>query len=406
MDEWPAARQELVHSLEEYGVRGNQPTHVQFRQRVFREAEQMCKVRASVPKNYNQLLKTNNFPTDYEEAVEFVFRSEIEEEVEKNNLFLVEDMIHKDSNQPWYRKYADIKNRPTQYRLKPEFKQVNQEHLDPFRRFWFYPCSESMYWYNRWFESTLDADAGTIFEARFACYALQHQTCYSCHCRKSLRWCGGSKASWQDLVCIVCKSTYELKTKANMEKIEQNFDRNSIRGGSYSRYCELRNSGKKGPDEKMFLVMLPREYTINRNREKCHPVFIAEVDTVLPQLGPTSFHPDIKPMRLASKVSVKMLTKRHWFDLPKTEPIYYVNIMKKLFIEKFSEEELERLDQLNVSTDQSEPVQSPSIKLREESNKEVESINESKNDDVERLKEELQNMKVGDDAVDDWEDMF
>ena len=80
--------------------------------------------------------------------------------------------------------------------------------------------------------------------------------------------------------------------------------------------------------------------------------------------------------------------------------------MEKLFIEKFSKEELGRLDQLNMSTDQSEPDQSPSKKLREESNKEVEGINESKNGDAERLKKELQNMKVGDDAVDDWEDMF
>ena len=152
--------------------------------------------------------------------------------------------------------------------------------------------------------------------------------------------------------------------------------------------------------------MLPREYTIDRNREKCHPVFIAEINTVLPQIGLTSFHPDIKPMQLASKVSVETLTKRHWFDLPKTELIYFVNIMEKLFNEKFSEEELEWLHQLNVSTNQSEPDQSPSKKLREESNKEVEGINESKNGDAERLKKELQNMKVGDDAVDDWEDMF
>ena len=306
---------------------------------------------------------------------------------------------------PFWRVYHTESKRFLGYRLKREFKGFKLEQLDPFRRFSFPTCSESMYWYNRWFESTKDAEAGIIFEARFACYALQHQACYSCHCR-SLRWNGGSKASWQDLVCIVCKSTYELKTRATMETIDKNFRKNEIRGGSYSRYRELVNVSKKGPEEKMFMVLLPRQYTYNQNREKCHRVYIAEIDKVLPRVAVTSFNANIKPMRLSSKVSVKLFTKRHWFDLPKTEPIEYTQILENLFIEKFSKEELQRLQKLSKSVDKTETMTPSSGGSEQTLDRTAPSIEEPKIDEVERLKEELQSMKVGDDNVDDWEDMF
>ena len=59
---------------------------------------------------------------------------------------------------------------------------------------------------------------------------------------------------------------YEVKTKANMEKVESALKWNNIQGGSFLSWCELMNS--LHPSKKKYLVILPRKFTINRKLEK------------------------------------------------------------------------------------------------------------------------------------------
>ena len=411
MDPWNQVRDELVHLLEEWGVSGNHTEHVRFRQRVFQETCAMHQSKTKSP-DYDAL-KLHRFPTDYKEAVEFVFRSDIEEDCPQNPYYYSDRLAKNWSQPPYYRQFA--KENPTRvvgYRLKRDFKDCRLESLDPFRRFKFTKySSEAKLWYSRWFLSSPESDAGTIYEARFACCAIQHQACYNSECRikNSLRWYGGSKASWQDLVCIACKSTYELKTKESMEKIEANFQRNEITGGSYLGYCQLRNS-PQGKHQKHYLVMLPRTFTVNRAGEKCHPVFIAEIDKVLPKLTPSSFNSALKRLQIRTRVSVKLRTKRHWFDLPKTEAINYMEILERLYIKKFSKREFDYFEELYFSDDETDSESSKQEQANEASTNSLEDSqtmdHEGRSETVENLKAELEKMKVGDDECENWEDLF
>ena len=59
-------------------------------------------------------------------------------------------------------------------------------------------------------------------------------------------------------ISSACNSMYEVKSKATPEKVEKTFKFNNISAGSLERFCHLYNSPKK-PDQKMFILILPRE---------------------------------------------------------------------------------------------------------------------------------------------------
>ena len=406
---WKYCREELAHTFEEWGVNGNHNQHLEFRKSVYEEAKRMIET-GSTPTNYSKL-KNLTFPTESTKAVEHVCRSDLREKLPDSHRYLLEDKLasivdDKGCMMPFFRVYA--KNTVICYKRQPEFKGFSiRNELDPFHRFSFRQVSQAELWYNRWFLSGVDSNAGTIFEARLACYALQSEACFECKYRNTLRWNGGVGASWQDLVCIQCESMYEVKTKATMEKIEREFKYNSIRAGSFSRYCSLRNSLKQG--QKMFLVVLPRLPTFDRSGKKeCFPVYIAEIDRVLPRVGRMTFR---KPSLLQSVVSVKLITKRLWFNLPEAKGILYRDCMKSLFVQEFSQQVLDRLDAEYVVFDDDEeesdgdqPVQvSKEERIKSKSD---EARNEEGNCRLERLRADLESIKVGDDECDDWESMY
>ena len=145
--------------------------------------------------------------------------------------------------------------------------------------------------------------------------------------------------------------------------------------------------------------MLPRQFTVESG-EKCHPVYIAEIDKVLPQVSVASFNPALKSLQLKSQVSVKMLTKRKWFDLPTTEAIFYGEIMEKLYIEKFSQREFDYFDEVGSSDDASEPgheTEDTTDPLSDDG----EDAEAAAKAEVERLKAELQSIQC-----EDWEDLL
>jgi hypothetical protein len=72
---------------------------------------------------------------------------------------------------------------------------------------------------------------------------------------------------------------YEVKSKATMEHVDRVFKFNNTYAGSFKRFCGLYNNPKK-PNQKMFMVVLPRN-SIKKLNGAVHPVYVAEIDTVL-----------------------------------------------------------------------------------------------------------------------------
>ena len=141
-----------------------------------------------------------------------------------------------------------------------------------------------------------------MHEITVACYALQHEVCFNCKCRNALRWNGGSSTFWQDLVCIASGCMYEVKTKADMQKVDNSFRYHKGTGCQvvpFLDFCQLRNSNR--PDQNMFLVLLPRKPCVNLNREEFYPVQIVEIASVLPRVvNPTTFNPHISSPMISS----------------------------------------------------------------------------------------------------------
>ena len=246
---------------------------------------------------------------------------------------------------------------------------------------------------------------GIVFEAVLACYALQFEPSFACKCRKSLRWSCGSQASWQDMFCVACNCKYEIKTKADMEKIEKAFEHNNFQGGSFKCYCAIRNALRS--DQKMFLVVLPRKFTIvhtiTGQGHKIYLVFVSEIDRVAPTLAVSSFNPVFKKANFQSRVSVKLRTKTKWFDLPlPTLPIDYREIFERAFIDYFSQEEYERFRSELSSKSDSGAFESIAIHNYGHNDASSPSRQPSK---VEALKASLESLQAGDAEVDDWEDI-
>jgi len=231
------------------------------------------------PFNY-KILRTEKFPTDVNEAYEHTLRQED----------LPDDMI-----------YAS---------------------LDPLSRFQFRPTTKTDLLFQQWFVTSVGgnaSDLGMLFEAAIACHALLRESYYNCKGQQTLRWNGGSGASWQDLICIKCECMYEVKTKADMEKVSKSFYHNEISGGSFSSFWKVNNSKRR--NQKMFLVILPKTSTLNRIRQRVYPVQIAEIAHVLPRACLNTFNERISKtsgMRLKSTIFMKGAQAR-WFDFPEYE---------------------------------------------------------------------------------------
>eukprot|EP00985_Skeletonema_marinoi_P027703 scaffold23145_cov73-Skeletonema_marinoi.AAC.1 len=127
-----------------------------------------------------------------------------------------------------------------------------------------------------------------------------------------------------------------------MEKVETALRYNNIQGGSFSGWCEMKNS--KHRSQKTYLVLLTREPTFNRQNKQVRPVTIAEIEKVLPRVHAGSFNTERTGVSLKSRVSLKMNTKAKWFVLPvKGETIYMEEIAEKVYKERFSEETFDRM---------------------------------------------------------------
>ncbi|KAK1747324.1 hypothetical protein QTG54_001287 [Skeletonema marinoi] len=325
---------ELVHSLLEMGASSD--VHSKLRQRVIRD----CKAYLSSsgdPIDW-QALKALKFPKNYNDAYEHVLRND---DV-PDTVTTYKDKLKLDGYEPFYRNFDRRTGVFNGYKLKAEFKAVSPSQLDPFNRFTFDRTSKEETLFDDWFLADDDSRDGIMYEAVLACHALQAESCHNCKVKNVLRWNGGSGSSWQDLLCTMCEATYEIKTKATMEKVETALRYNNIKGGSFSAWCEMKNS--KHRSQKTYLVLLTREPTFNRQNKQVRPVTIAEIEKVLPRVHAGSFNTERTCVSLKSRVSLNMNTKTKWFDLPvKGETIYMKEIAEKVYKDRFSEETFTRM---------------------------------------------------------------
>jgi hypothetical protein len=228
--------EELVHSLHEMGVGASHPDHFQFRRRAIRD----CKAYMSKISNDNinyQAISALKFPKNYNDAYQHVLRNEDMPDI----VGTYSDKLESEGYEPYFRRFDQRTGNFNGYTLKQEFKAYLPSQLDPLNRFTFNRCSKEEKLFNEWFLADDDSMDGLVFEAVLACHALQAESCHNCKYKNALRWNGGSGSSWQDLVCTNCEATYEIKTKATIEKVETAL-RYKIQGGSFSAWCELKNS--------------------------------------------------------------------------------------------------------------------------------------------------------------------
>ena len=204
--------------------------------------------------------------------------------------------------------------------------------MDPFHRFVFHEMTKEDFLFQRWIiedsQTTIIARE-MVIKVLFLCYALQHQECYHCKSKDSLRF-SASSMSWSDMICTECFSLYEVKTLSNTRSIDESYLSNKFSCGSWEQYCRLKNSGYSN----MYLIFIPWQ-----SAQDIYPVFVARVHRALPQICHATFNQNLHGIRLNTIVNVFPVMKQKWFDLPKPKsPIDVGRIGKKVFIERFSKD--------------------------------------------------------------------
>lgn len=424
MDE-KAVRQELVYNLEEWGLtNSDDKRHRTYRHHILNEViAQFHEKNTSATFEH---LKSEVFPKDYSEAIRFFFRHDLQESRNRLVYSSVDRLEEVDDfkAKPYYRRYDKRdKSKVFGYGITDRFRKVTKADLDPIDRFlWVFEKkgSEAERIFRDWFLCEESAMLeGKVFEAVLACHAIYKEACFHCKRRNSLRWNGGPDTSWMDLVCITCNSTFEVKTKASMERCETELERNLISGGSYYNFWRHRNAIRDNKNQKMFLVVLPRPWTMNRSGRLVRPVSCFEIEYILPVVRSSCFRPikpppgitkeqkeryKILPLRSLVKLKTAPVEKAHWFSLEWEPPIEWGLIMEQVFIEHYSKKEFDRLEAMYfVDSSSSEGGDNNGGEKHEQ--KQTEADVEPENT-VERLKAELEKMKLCSDADEDWETMF
>ena len=236
----------FTHS-NEWGVNGDHRTHSNFRAKAI---DQVLKIKNCFGRtgdvNYEQLRSDDShqqkpFPEKYLDAIRYVLESELKG---GDTIHVTRrDKLGMNCQVPYYRCKSKKDGRVVGYRQRDGFRKYQHSDLDPMSRFrWVILVDQAEIWFRRWYLKTDEEMLGTVFEAVFCCYAIYNAPCFHCKCSNCLRWLGGSQAAWQDLVCTVCNSTFEIKTKRNLDMVEASFQRNSFQGGSFKEYHRIQNA--------------------------------------------------------------------------------------------------------------------------------------------------------------------
>ena len=256
---------------------------------------------------------TQRLPNDAEKAVRIVLQCAIQERPEER-CRCIKDIFcgGRKYNMAPYNVYPSRKpneNHVVYVRKKWEYDNLSKLDLDPLARFSEVPLTRRED-YKEWFTSPEIAE-GLVYEARVAIQALYNEACRNCLGRKCLLWNGGPNVSWADMVCSNCDSTYEIKSRINMEAIERSNEHILI-GGDFMNYHSLCSEERKD-GWKRYLVEVSRKPSSTRIGSSSNQpewnwiVQIAPIDRLIPRLSPSCFV-DGRKMRPKSHVVLKAPT--------------------------------------------------------------------------------------------------
>jgi hypothetical protein len=276
-------KEEPEHSLFEWGIglteKQNAKAHEHFRMKVIQAGTSMRSKKWAKPLKFDAL-KSDIFTEDLSAAYKHVLQNENVSEP----MYAYSDSIEAKGG-PFHRYYNRRHPRQSKkviwYQRKQVFKGLPLDSLDPLRRFDFEPISKEELFFRAWFVkgssgSKIAKPGDLLMESALTCRAIHHEPCFSCKYRNTLRWNGGDRMSWQNLVCTHCDCMYDIQTKEDMDNVEKYLSFNSFPGGSFLSSCMLHYS--KRPGQKMFLVLLPRRATLNRKSQHVYPVQVAEME--------------------------------------------------------------------------------------------------------------------------------
>lgn len=321
---------ELSHSLGEWGVSKDR-AYTEFRRGVIMVGIRYFRTQGDPAITNFRALRDDEFPTEINAAYEHFLRYE---DVIMP-LFSYEDKLDMDAREPYFR-WFNTKTRNIEYRLKPKFQGMPTQDLDPLNRFQFEEMSNDELFFSKWIvDSGNRIEIGEkLMKAYLTCHVLQHEACFYCNFKRSLRWNSNSTASWQDLICLKCNAIYKVKTKATIKDVESAFRYNTFGGGSFEAFCRIRSSQQQ---PKMFLVILPRKSIANDKQNNVYPVNVAEITKGVPKLYHGAFNKRLPSIRFKTTISVDSSTKKKWFDLPfRSITVNVGAVGKKVFIERFS----------------------------------------------------------------------
>ena len=348
-------KKEMDHSLREWGVdpsrlysRVQRMKHTSFRDLAGATAVEYALGSSTMARPEDHpLIKCADsiceenivFPKDSNSAVKYLLEDMLNDVVEENEK--VYTNIAEDKIGMHYAPY--FLHRSGNYYRRPDFRHFSDDELDPLKRFTKRQLLPQEYLHLMW--SDEDSLSGNIFEALVSSYVIYNKPCHHCSSADAIRWNGGfgQSSSWAGLVCLYCYSTYEIKSKRNMDKIEKGF-RYGFQGSSYRtfhKYPPISNASR-------YLVVVSRTPSSTLGSYG-HQVVIAKIEEVTPRLSSLSFI-DMKctdrDMHIGSEIKADLSSRRDWCIVPPCS-LDSTEMAKELFDHHFGEGEWSRMEKSN-----------------------------------------------------------
>jgi len=216
------------------------------------------------------------------------------------------------------------------------------------------------------------------------------------------------------MVCVVCKSSYEIKSKENVDIVNRSIQ-DGLFAGSYRMFCQHQKARESMPEEcKHFLVIVSRSCISKANNVLYHPVKIAEIHSVVPRLSKDSFGQQLDRVPIRSYATVRRNSAKLWLCIPQQNKTWrdIKSSAQKVLKEEISDELFKECEAIYKSdsdaanyvfyhlSDPDESHSQPSC-ISEEKESRAYPVTTSFNTQVAEIRKELEGLRT---LEDNWED--
>lgn len=246
-------------------------------------------------------------------AIEKVLDNEIANADEEYNVLV--DKVHQDYGSVQGRPYYIVKDH-NRLELRQPFvsRNVSQSDFHPLKRF-----STKILEKEEYFRESFNNDSvsGYLFEAIVGHYIENNRVeCLNCNQSYCMKWSGGSLSPWEDIKCVNCGSTYELKSKRDDATIEKELKSGFIRGGSFRGFLSLyHRQGFNSPSRYLMLVSRSPVIPNDGTRFWKQNVHVGKIMHIVPTVNEKSFGNIEERIKLKSKVQLANI-QRCWLEIP------------------------------------------------------------------------------------------